>query len=170
VCAGSTTISFDPYHWHLYASMVRMIRGETSSSDRFLFAFFLTKVPRRFDRASAGLGHLLNLQVLDDDAAVVFDDHRGRLLRRVPPATGVSGLQPGHSTFCFFSVHGLVTDSRNCQSEKQTWQSEALGPYVGATQRCAASFLSGSGRLVSRRRYRKEYSAMTDYNPRRLAW
>ena len=39
----------------------------------------------------------------------------------------------------------LVTDSRNRQSEKQTWPSGALRPHVIATQRCAASLLSRSG-------------------------
>jgi hypothetical protein len=51
------------------------------------------------------------------------------LLRRACLACNLATLR-----FAFFSVHGLVTDSRNCQSEKQTWQSEALGPHVGATQ------------------------------------
>jgi hypothetical protein len=33
VCAGSMTMIRDPYHGALYASMVRIIRGDTSSSD-----------------------------------------------------------------------------------------------------------------------------------------
>src|SRR5580693_4255371 len=52
---------------------------------------------------------------------------------------------------------------------KQTWPNDPLRPHVGATPRCAASLLSGSGRL-SRRRHRKEYSAMTDYVLIHGAW
>jgi hypothetical protein len=29
LCAGSTTTSLTPYHWHLYSSRVRIARGET---------------------------------------------------------------------------------------------------------------------------------------------
>src|SRR5712664_2922228 len=68
-----------------------------------------------------------------------------------------------------YSDRLLVTDSRNCQSEKQTWPNDVLRPHVSATQRCAASLLSGSGRL-SRRRHRKEYTAMTDYVLIHGAW
>jgi hypothetical protein len=49
----------------------------------------------------------------------------------------------------------LVTDGWNCQSEKRTWPNEALHPHAGPTPRSAASFLSRSGRLVSRRRHRQ---------------
>src|ERR1700716_3513883 len=47
---------------------------------------------------------------------------------------------------------------------------QAPRPHVGATQRCAASLLSRSGRLVSRRRHHKEYSAMTDFILIHGAW
>src|ERR1700681_1720297 len=40
--AASTTMIRDPYQGALYSSMVRIIRGDTSSSDRFWFACFWT--------------------------------------------------------------------------------------------------------------------------------
>src|SRR5713226_7268383 len=63
----------------------------------------------------------------------------------------------------------LVIDIRNCQSEKQTWPNDALRPHVGATPRSAASCFHVQV-ASSRRRHRKEYSAMTDYVLIHGAW
>jgi hypothetical protein len=58
---------------------------------------FLDERSQRFDYAATGPHQLLDLEVLDDDHAVVLGDGRVSLVRRVPPATGGFGLQPGHS-------------------------------------------------------------------------
>jgi hypothetical protein len=64
----------------------------------------LDERPRALDCAAARPGPVLHLQVLDDDHAVVLGDDRGCLVRRVPAATGLPGLQPGHPAFRLFAV------------------------------------------------------------------
>jgi NAD(P)-dependent dehydrogenase (short-subunit alcohol dehydrogenase family) len=64
----------------------------------------------------------------------------------------------------------VVATARHPRTLDDLWQGEAPCPHVGAASRCAASFLSHSGRLVSRRRHHKEYSAMTDYVLIHGAW
>src|SRR5260221_14114746 len=73
--------------------------------------------------------------------------------------------------------HSLLTcvPSSHRQPELPVRKTDLAGarrprPHVGAASRCAASFLSRSGRLVSRRRHHKEYSAMTDYVLIHGAW
>src|SRR5690349_25133036 len=57
----------------------------------------------------------------------------------------------------------VVATARHPRTLDDLWRGEAPCPHVAAASRCAASFLSHSGRLVSRRRHHKEYSAMTYY-------
>ena len=52
VWAGSTTTSVEPYHWHLYSSMVRIVRSEKSRRARFSFPRLLTSVPGGVGRAT----------------------------------------------------------------------------------------------------------------------
>jgi hypothetical protein len=62
---------------------------------------FLGRRSGSLDRPAAALRQLLDLQVLDDDHAVVLGDGRGCLVRRVPPATGSLACNLASLRFAF---------------------------------------------------------------------